>query len=872
MSSPLLQRSLKNPIYEHFFQKQDFQYLHDYLHNKKQNTRLLITKHDQNKENKPEKKEKMETLKERFETHLITFNPEDDSQFVTYNLYFGKKKNSQLFILGKMNGKNENENIESQSLKKIFQTHQKIFKNESLETEFAINCSTILEKDPMSEKEKKKKIDVYLISRPLIIPKQLSEIRETSLDFGINKNENENENKNKKKDEDENKQKNDNEDNEVLRFPTYFVSNLSSNDSEESSLSTTSTDLSSDSEVESVAKEIQNPKMKKTKENESNSNDSKSEDEEVENKNNKKNKNQNLGNKTSRNTNESTNTINTTKPKSEAARLDIIQNFEPYTKLPLISKYIQKCAGVCLKISEMETIPEITSQNVLEFVEYAAEKCQDEKVFPEIELKAEKYEKIKEFFLEYIMRRISSKVFVSIKEKCKTKDKMLKQKLGKLQFVGYQDLGIDPKIYDQEIFERSQKILEKVNDYVTPNEKLECIKESCLLLSELFKGQTSGADDFLPCLVYCLLLTNPKKLQSNITFIESYSDFEMISHTAEGYYFTNLSSSKHFLENLSYDDVNVDPLSFLLRKEGKSELNLIKNKLREFNLDNNKKSPFSLNPKKKRNKKKRKIRNKKKKKNKKPRSQFEKSEDFLQDSLWGENDKIKFKNNDETGNSNRIGNNEKNKNDNQNNNRNNHSFDFNFEFNFNNFLKNKTINKQKKLKRPNSVYFTGNSRILDKKFQFQRNNNNNHNHTNNTNNNKRNIHNSRNISNNRNPDNKQLLRTKSYHISKNKRITEFQKSGFIIINTDNVSDYDNKINNNTTNKNKNKKYSKKKILKEQYPFYHLSPKDITVDQIPLLLSTYKKLVDKYEKNINSNNNDDGNQKRKKKKKKKKKKK
>ncbi|KAJ3435913.1 rab gdp/gtp exchange factor [Anaeramoeba flamelloides] len=976
MSSPLLQKSLKNPIYERFLQRKDFQYLHDYLHNNPQSTRLLITKYDQKKEKKPEKKEQMGTIKKKLETHLITFNSEDDSQFVTYNLFLGKKKNSQLFLIGKANGKSENESIEKQSPEQIFKTSQKIFHKKNLEIESESNCSTILEKDPIFDKEQKNKIDVYLISRPLIISKQDFEEREATLDLDFNEKENEikkekenfNETENEIKKEKENGNGNENEEEESLRFPNNFISNTSSNNSEESSFSTTSTYSSSHSETESITKDNENSKMKKTKENKPSKKKYTKDEEEKEDKdqnkslenkksenidnnnqetkstitktktitdknknantntnistsaktntntntNTKTNTTNNINTKTNTNTKTSTNTKTKTKTKtntntntktntktnitnntntktktfkkpiskSEEAGWNIIQNFQPYTKLPLISKYIQKSNGVCFKILEMETIPEITSQSVLEFVEYAAEKCQNENVFPEIKFKQDKFEKMKEFFLEYIMIRISSKVFVSIKEKCKSKDKMLKQKLAKLQFISYQDLGIDSQIYDQEIFERSKKILGKVNYYVTPNQKLACIKESCLILSELFKGQTSGADDFLPCLVYCLLLTNPKKLQSNITFIESYSDFEMISNTAEGYYFTNLSSSKHFLENLSYDDVNVDPLSFLLRKEGKSELNLIKNQLKEFNLDDSKKSYFSLTPKKKKKKRKKRLKNK----NKKSGSKFIRSRGFSQESIWDENveDKVKNgygkKNND--GNSNSSSNNNENekkgiKND----------FDFNFEFTFNNFLKpkktNKT-NKQTKPKRPNSMHLTKNTISEMKKYQFMDNNNssikkktyhsktndnnknnknknknknkNNTNNNNNDNNKKKNNTNNNNNNNNHHHSNNNNPRKININNKKDKNNQEkkrsqssnnikrigTQKDGYIILNPDsNV--------NNNNKKKKNKIYTQKMIFKNQYPFYNLSSEDITMNQIPLLLSTYKQIVDKYEK-------------------------
>ncbi|KAJ3451392.1 rab5 gdp/gtp exchange factor [Anaeramoeba flamelloides] len=152
---------------------------------------------------------------------------------------------------------------------------------------------------------------------------------------------------------------------------------------------------------------------------------------------------------------------------------------------------------------------------------------------------------------------------------------------------------------------------------MTPRQKLTCINDTCIILLQIFEGRTVGADDFLPLAIYCLLYSNPKNLQTNLTFIESFSKPNMLNNTNEGYNFSTLLSAQNFLENLNHNDINLDPLSFILKKEGKtsnSSHSLLKtdssDTIHEKHLNE-----FFLKSNKKRKKKYKKTRNKNKDKN-----------------------------------------------------------------------------------------------------------------------------------------------------------------------------------------------------------------------------------------------------------------
>ncbi|KAJ3431170.1 rab gdp/gtp exchange factor [Anaeramoeba flamelloides] len=296
---------------------------------------------------------------------------------------------------------------------------------------------------------------------------------------------------------------------------------------------------------------------------------------------------------------------------------DVIEGFEPYLEIPEVKKLIQKADGVCLTINEMDEVPNSIPENVLEFVDYATEKCPKEKLFPKLEQESDKNEKIEEFFLEYIMLRISGRVFAAIKKQNKKKDKKLKELLSKLNFLNFQDLGIEQNLFKKEIIDKAKLNLKKINNCMTPRQKLTCINDTCIILLQIFEGETVGADDFLPLVIYCLLYSNPKHLQTNLTFIESFSKPNMLNNTNEGYNFSTLLSAQNFLENLNYNDINLDPLNFILKKEGKSSdssHSLYKADSSE-SLHEKHLNEFSLKSNKKRKKKYKKIRNKNKDEN-----------------------------------------------------------------------------------------------------------------------------------------------------------------------------------------------------------------------------------------------------------------
>eukprot|EP01133_Synstelium_polycarpum_P019473 gene19473-23324_t len=115
--------------------------------------------------------------------------------------------------------------------------------------------------------------------------------------------------------------------------------------------------------------------------------------------------------------------------------------------------------------------------------------------------------------------------------------------------------------------EKSMTELRKMNTYKTPRDKMVCIYNSCKVIFKLLSSLNntpSGADDFLPILIFVVLKSNPPMLQSNIQM-----------STETGCYFTHLVSALTFIENIDPANLTIDESEFYrLRDKCEAELPL----------------------------------------------------------------------------------------------------------------------------------------------------------------------------------------------------------------------------------------------------------------------------------------------------------
>lgn len=92
--------------------------------------------------------------------------------------------------------------------------------------------------------------------------------------------------------------------------------------------------------------------------------------------------------------------------------------------------------------------------------------------------------------------------------------------------------------------------LKKMAIQTSPSAVLSVLSNGILWLKAVIKGitgQDPGADETLPCFVYCLSLSKPQELPCLVTFVEKYVD-EALKETLFHYYVEQLKSSLEFIE------------------------------------------------------------------------------------------------------------------------------------------------------------------------------------------------------------------------------------------------------------------------------------------------------------------------------------
>ncbi|XP_047320059.1 vacuolar protein sorting-associated protein 9A-like [Impatiens glandulifera] len=168
---------------------------------------------------------------------------------------------------------------------------------------------------------------------------------------------------------------------------------------------------------------------------------------------------------------------------------------------------------------------------------------------------------------KYVMTKLFSRTFAVSIEDSKA-DQDISEKICLLRsFLKPEHLDIPPNFHNESSWLLAQKELQKINAFKSPREKLLCIMSCCRIINNLLlngsmsDNHVSGADDFLPILIYITIKSNPPQLHSNLKFIQLYRrESKLVSEAA--YYFTNLVSVNSFIVNLDAKSLSIDENEF----------------------------------------------------------------------------------------------------------------------------------------------------------------------------------------------------------------------------------------------------------------------------------------------------------------------
>lgn len=158
------------------------------------------------------------------------------------------------------------------------------------------------------------------------------------------------------------------------------------------------------------------------------------------------------------------------------------------------------------------------------------------------------------------------------------KDQIVQRRIRQLNWINAKHLVCTIDEVNEEVRDlvyTSITELVAMDSFATPQEKLECIVSCCRSIFTMLKhacGGPASADEFLPALIFVVLKANPVRLHSNINYINRFSNPNRIMSGETGYYFTNLCCAISFIENLTFESVQLTKEEFDELMSGENQM------------------------------------------------------------------------------------------------------------------------------------------------------------------------------------------------------------------------------------------------------------------------------------------------------------
>lgn len=175
---------------------------------------------------------------------------------------------------------------------------------------------------------------------------------------------------------------------------------------------------------------------------------------------------------------------------------------------------------------------------------------------------------------KYLTTKLYPNIFAVINEE-RTLDDVLGRRIAALRtFIRPEHLDIPECFRVEASLALARNELVKVNNFKAPRDKLVCVLNTCRVINNLLNvsagNRPAGADDFLPVLIYVVMLANPPRLESNLRYIARFRlESRLVSEAA--YFYTNLVSATHFLttcDHSAFTNLDEDVFEAHMAAEG----------------------------------------------------------------------------------------------------------------------------------------------------------------------------------------------------------------------------------------------------------------------------------------------------------------
>ena len=183
-----------------------------------------------------------------------------------------------------------------------------------------------------------------------------------------------------------------------------------------------------------------------------------------------------------------------------------------------------------------------------------------------------------DFFEKCIMTHHYKHLFSPQTTDDEEKDQIVQKRIRQLNWINAKHLVCSIDEVNAEVRDLVYAAITELvamDSFATPQEKLECIVSCCRNIFTLLKhtcGGPASADEFLPAFIFVVLKANPVRLHSNINYINRFSNANRIMSGETGYYFTNLCCAISFIENLTFESVQLTKEEFDELMSGENQI------------------------------------------------------------------------------------------------------------------------------------------------------------------------------------------------------------------------------------------------------------------------------------------------------------
>jgi len=168
------------------------------------------------------------------------------------------------------------------------------------------------------------------------------------------------------------------------------------------------------------------------------------------------------------------------------------------------------------------------------------------------------------FTEKLLMHRLFSTLWeIVASDEIRVQDQLLSQKCSILSnFVTADHLDVITTRVNGHPWTSAQQTLARVRETQLPIEKIAHVMRCCALIHESL-GWPSGADDFLPVLIFVVICANVPNLHHELAFVYAFAPMLLVTKGEEAYYLTQLSCAVTFATSVTSSSLKMPEETFI---------------------------------------------------------------------------------------------------------------------------------------------------------------------------------------------------------------------------------------------------------------------------------------------------------------------